>query len=59
MLEMQGVPRGVVENAIIIFGRSQYVVQPNADGEIVDRIWILPLFSKSWLCMQPFERIED
>ena len=59
MLEMQGISPAVLENAKLIFGSTQYVVQPDADGKIVDRIWLFPLFSSSWACMKPFERIED
>lgn len=59
MLKMHGIPREVVENAIIIFGRAQYVVQPDQKGKMINRIWLFPLFSRSWACMPPFERIED
>lgn len=59
MLEIQGISREIIENATIIFGRAQYVVKPDEKGDMVDRIWLFPLFSNSWACMKPFERFED
>lgn len=59
MLEMQGISPAVLENAKLIFGSAQYVVQPDVEGKIVDRIWLFPLFSSSWAGMKPFDRIED
>lgn len=59
MLEMQGIPRILLENTKLIFQRAQYVLEPDSHGEVVNRIWLFPLFTKSWAGMPPFARVDD
>lgn len=59
MLEMQGIPRVLLENTKLIFQRAQYVLKTDKHGDVINRIWLFPLFSKSWAGMPPFDRIDD
>lgn len=59
MLEMQGIPRLLLENTKLIFQRAQYVLETDKHGKVINRIWLFPLFTKTWGSMPPFNRIED
>ena len=59
MLEMQGIPKVLLENTKLIFQRQQYVLDTDKNGAVINRIWLFPLFTKSWAGLNPFDRIED
>lgn len=59
MLEMQGIPKVLLENTKLIFQRAQYTLEADKNGELINRIWLFPLLSKTWIGMPPFNRIED
>lgn len=58
-MKTKGIPSSIIENSHMVFHSAKYILEPDKNGKMVDRIWFFPLFTRSWACIPPFDRFED